>query len=379
MAEDWVAPLERWASAGVIDEETAARIRLFETGHARATGFRWPVWLALGFGALMLGAALLLFVSAHWDSLSPEVRFGLIVLLVAGFHVAGAFVSQRFPAMAVALHAVGTVALGAGIYLAGQVFNLDEHWPGGVMLWALGALVAWSLLRHWPQLALVAVLAPAWLLSEWFEAFRATSDPRVGQIAATGCVLLALAYFTASGRGDRHVHRRVLLWIGGLALLGSAGALASLSWLTPGAWADGTARLSTGALLVGWALALGVPLTLAAWLRGRAAWVNGLAACWAVALIAIPPDAPPVWRYAWWGLGAAALASWGVRDGRSERINMGAALFAVVVVAFYFSEVFDRLGRAGSLAGLGALFLVGGVALERARRRLVLEARGRSR
>ena len=55
---------------------------------------------------------------------------------------------------------------------------------------------------------------------------------------------------------------------------------------------------------------------------------------------------------------------------------MGAALFAATVVAFYFSEVMDKLGRSASLIGLGLLFLAGGWALERLRRRLVLQARG---
>jgi uncharacterized membrane protein len=80
--------------------------------------------------------------------------------------------------------------------------------------------------------------------------------------------------------------------------------------------------------------------------------------------------------YAWWAVGALALAAWGARDGRSERINMAAAIFAATVLAFYFSEVMDRLGRSTSLIGLGILFLAGGWALERARRRLVLTIRG---
>jgi hypothetical protein len=46
------------------------------------------------------------------------------------------------------------------------------------------------------------------------------------------------------------------------------------------------------------------------------------------------------------------------------------------VIAFYFSEVMDKLGRSASLVGLGLLFLAGGWALERLRRQLVLQARG---
>jgi hypothetical protein len=69
------------------------------------------------------------------------------------------------------------------------------------------------------------------------------------------------------------------------------------------------------------------------------------------------------------------LIAWGIDEGRSERVNMGSAVFAATVVAFYFSEVMDKLGRSASLIGLGLLFLAGGWALERLRRRLVQQAR----
>ena len=67
---------------------------------------------------------------------------------------------------------------------------------------------------------------------------------------------------------------------------------------------------------------------------------------------------------------------WGVQEARRERINMGSAIFAATVLAFYFSEVMTKLGRSASLAGLGILFLAGGWALERTRRHLVLQTRG---
>jgi uncharacterized membrane protein len=123
---------------------------------------RWPILIAVAFGAIMLAAGVLLFVSAHWDELSPAGRFSLVLFLVSIFHVAGALVSNRLPPLATALHGVGTIACGAGIFLAAQIFNLQEHWPGGIMLWVLGAWIGWGLRRDWVQAGLVAVLTPAW-------------------------------------------------------------------------------------------------------------------------------------------------------------------------------------------------------------------------
>ena len=135
----WDRYVERWLDAGLIDASTVDRIRAFEAQHRQAVDLRWPVLLAIAFGALLLGAGVLLFVAAHWDALSPGQRFALVLLMVGAFHVAAALVVDRFPALSSALHAVGTICLGAGIFLAGQIFNLQEHWPGGLMLWAIGA------------------------------------------------------------------------------------------------------------------------------------------------------------------------------------------------------------------------------------------------
>lgn len=81
----------------------------------------------------MLGAGVLLFVAAHWDELSPTQRFLLVLTMVSGFHIAGGLLIDRLKPLGIALHAVGTIALGGGIFLAGQIFNLQEHWPGGIM------------------------------------------------------------------------------------------------------------------------------------------------------------------------------------------------------------------------------------------------------
>lgn len=374
MAGRWEELIKDWSEAGLIDDAVAARIRAFEEHRQGTVRWRWPMWLAAGLGGLMLAGGILLFVAAHWDTLSPSARFAIVVASVGLLHVGGASTSGRWPATGSALHAAGTVALGGGVFLAGQIFNMAEHWPGGFMLWTLGAAVAFALVRDWPQLVILAAVAPIWLGSEWVVAVGNHWD--IGsRIAAGGAFLTALTYFTNTDDQVGSVHQRALVGLGAFALVLSGPALAvASSQLFPAA-AAGSPAVSL--LVTGWTIAIGGPLLLGLVLRGRQAWTNAVAAAWTVALLHLHGVVETAtWLYAWWALGAVALVAWGVKAVRTERINMGVAMFAATLLAFYFSEVMTKLGRSASLVGLGLLFLAGGWALERGRRRLVRESKG---
>ena len=87
--------------------------------------------------------------------------------MLEAFPLAGIVAAKRFPAMATTLHGVGTVAAGAAIYMVGQIFNMQEHWPAAVMLWALCAGAGWLWLRDQFQQVCVMLLVPAWVVCEW--------------------------------------------------------------------------------------------------------------------------------------------------------------------------------------------------------------------
>jgi len=243
------------------------------------------------------------------------------------------------------------------------------------MLWAVGAAIGWGLLRDPAQAALLAIVTPAWLAGEWIVA---TEHLQGGwTFMMRGLSLLALTYLSARMPGRDDAGRRALAWIGGLALLPTALLLCVNDWV----W-NNPPHLTTGLRIAGWGLGILGPLALALLLRGRAAWMNGVAAVWVAGLASLsramsahrgqPPDAAAeMGLYAWAALGAVLMVLWGLHEARRERINLGVAGFAIVVGCFYFSSVLDKLGRSASLISLGALFLLGGWGLERARRRLI--------
>jgi hypothetical protein len=366
MAPRWESSLRRWVEAGLLDGNAAARILAWEGERPDGRSPHWPAWLALGLGGLLLGAGILLLVAAHWDTLAPLQRFLLILVVVGGLHLAGAFLADRAPGLSAALHACGTVSLGGGIFLSGQIFHLAEHWPGGVLLWAVGAGIGWWLLRQWPQAAIGAVLAPAWLAGEWMVA---TEGGRGGAVLGSFLVLLALAYLGAEPGSTRYpALRRALVWLGALGIIPVSVTLVALA--SSASRAD--QPLPAGLALLGWIAAVGLPVAAGLTLRRSNLVPLAASAAWVVAgtLLASYRGAVP---YLWCGVLAVGVIAWGVHERRAERINLGIAGFALTVLVSYFSDVMDRLGRSASLIGLGLLFLGGGYLLEQTRRRLLAD------
>lgn len=370
--------LSRWQAAGLIDAEVARRLEAFEADPSPGADRRLNLLglLLLFLGGLLMAAGTLLFVASHWDRLSPAARFLTLAALLTAFHGAGAFLATRSPRLARTLHGLGTLALGAGIFLAGQIFHLEEHWPGGVLLWTLGALLGWALLRDWVQGTLLALLAPAWLCCEWiaFAEGHGIHGDEVGRVLCLPLLALALTYLTARQGAEGTPHQRALAWVGGLALFPLAIPALALSHLQPLPVHTLPRNLSPWTLEA--ALALGLLLATAAALplRGRTAGWNGLALAWVAPLGFVQFGSWTI--YAWAGLGCAGLLAWGLHEDRPERLNLGMAGFALTIFTFYAAQVMDRLGRSLGLLGLGLVFLAGGWQLERLRRRLRAHIQG---
>ena len=358
MSVSWESKLDEWRKHALIDADAAQRIRAYESQAEGSGGLRWPALIALAFGGLMLAAGVFLFVSAHWENLSPSSRFLTVLAMVAVFHAGGAFTADRFHALSITLHTIGTLACGGGVMLAGQIFNMAEHWPSGIMMWAAGAAIGWAVLRHWTQAALLAVLAPAWLAGEWEVASRHYRDGG-GMVVFAGLLALAFAYFSARTPGADSPLRKALCWIGGIGILPLAAIMPDIS------------RKDFDVPILPWTIAVGAPLLVAWLLRKDAALYNLAAGLWVLLLAFTAYRYDNLWTMLVWAIGAVGITAWGVLESRAERINLGMAAFMLTVMAYYFSNISDKLGRSVSLIGLGIVFLAAGWGSEKLRRGLI--------
>jgi uncharacterized membrane protein len=426
--------LNRWQSAGVLSAEAASRIRAWEHQQKRPAGLRWQGLVALILGAILLACGVVLFVNAHWDGIGPGGRFALVLAMVSLFHLAGGLVREKFHGLSTALHAVGTASTGAAIALTGQIFNIQEHWPAAILMWAIAALIGWALLHDEAQETLALLLIPAWMISE----FTYYAENHIGQGAYIGRFLFvwAVLYLTFLLGSRRKAVQGILFAAGAIAaVLGvvmmvegwrSWGSMTSLPWgLSVWGWTAIAALPLIVALvrftrsfvpvvaavaftialpwcnriwtehynnvgghssytrnepnLLAYALVAAFAVFLVAWGFMRAS--KALIALGAVyfALTAIWFANSEIWtEIARQFLGQLMCAGaaifviwWGVRLSSKALVNLGMVGFAITVGWFYFSEIFDKVGRSLGLIGLGVLFLAGGWLLEKTRRRLI--------
>ena len=376
------ALLTRWQTAGVLNAEAADRIRAFEGESAttdRHAGLRWQGMVALILGAILLACGVVLFVSAHWDELGPGARYALVMGMVAVFHLGGAWARKDFRGLSTALHAVGTISTGAAIALVGQIFNIQEHWPTAILLWAVAALAGWVLLQDEAQQTLTFLLFPAWMLSE----FSYHAQGHIGENAYIGrfLVVWAVLYLFL---GSKHKVAQGILFAASAISAVTGIVLLSGGWSS---WGDQT-YLPFGTRVWGWVFIAVLPLCFSVCRLHKSSVPVAAAIAFSVAL----PWCQRIWtenyNYGIYhhtyirnepNLAAHALVAafcvflvwWGVHHASKALVNLGIVGFAIAVGWFYFSDIYGAMGRSLALIGLGVLFLAGGWALEKMRRGLL--------
>ena len=384
---DFETYLTRWQTAGILDGATARHIRAWESEQTDPAGqiskrVGWQVIVALILGAILLACGVALFVSAHWDKIGPGARFAVVLGMVSVFHMGGSWARKRFRVLSTALHAVGTISTGAAIALVGQIFNIQEHWPAAVLMWALAALAGWILLHDEAQQTLTLLLFPAWLLSE----FSYYAEGHIGENVYQGRFLIAWAvlYLTFFLGSKRRIVQGILFAVGAIASVVGINILLD-GWSTYG---DQT-YLSLGLRTWGWVFIAIIPLIFAVFKFSKSVIPVIVAICFSIALPwcqriltktytyhdgshnSNTYNEPNLAAHALVAAFAVFIIWWGVRQVSQALVNLGIVGFAIAVGWFYFSDIMDKLGRSLGLIGLGILFLAGGWALEKWRRKLL--------
>jgi uncharacterized membrane protein len=384
----------RWVDEGLVEPFQAERIlnrygtSLNDTGPS-------ALGLLTGLAGLFAGLALLLLVSANWEQLPRLARFAGLVTLTAVLNGWGVLRLARAGSGGGLLF-LGGFAYGASIMLTGQMYHLGEHFPNGLLLWALG-LVPLTLLSGGRLLALQGLaVAVAWMLLEyrfaapwlmplflavafWVAWRRRVAGLALATLAATALWLnLMLAWVYATDFGPQAQEGMISFNLGLLVLAGalaarpawwSAGAgnwmprltvLAILpftfvdgwehylayawTWLDPGLWAALVALLA--AALLGWPLV--APAVAALLIAVHTGGVPDQALVWAVASNLLLLLLAMHWMRR------------GLLEGEGGLYVTGLVAILILALLRYLDLIGGYLGAAGLFLGMAALLFVAG-------------------
>ncbi|MEH6707530.1 MAG: DUF2157 domain-containing protein [Alloalcanivorax venustensis] len=384
----------RWVDEDLIEPFQAERILNRYGTSLKDTG---PSALGLltGLAGLFAGLALLLLVSANWEQLPRLARFAGLVTLTAVLNGWGVLRLARAGSGGGLLF-LGGFAYGASIMLTGQMYHLGEHFPNGLLLWALG-LVPLTLLSGGRLLALQGLaVAVAWMLLEyrfaapwlmplflavafWVAWRRRVAGLALATLAATALWLnLMLAWVYATDFGPQAQEGMISFNLGLLVL---AGALAARpAWWSAGA-GNWMPRLTVLAILPftfvdGWEHYLAYAWTwldpglwaalvalLAAALLGRPLVAPAVAALLIAVHTGGVPDQALVWAVASNLLLLLLAMHWmrrGLLEGEGGLYVTGLVAILILALLRYLDLIGGYLGAAGLFLGMAALLFVAG-------------------
>ena len=203
------AEIVRWRANGLIDAEIATRLTRDIEGR-RTNGISFGGVIG-ALAAILLAAAILLFVAANWEAFPRLVRVGLLFLLIVVGYVGGALTKLRGARVwGESLFMIAAAAFGASIALIGQMYHLSGDEVQAIAIWAAGTAFAAAMLRS-PILTVGSVmLAAFWMVSTGNGVWTSTLPSPWFLPAAL--VLWGLTFWTGSPYGRVLILLSLLLY-----------------------------------------------------------------------------------------------------------------------------------------------------------------------
>lgn len=365
--------LTAWQAAGLIDADTAMRIRAYEAQHSRPLA----LWAVIGIAALAIGLGVVLVVAANWDAIPGLVRLGIHFALMAGLAGylwrAGDGLAARQPW----LHegALFVLALLGMAFLGhlGQVYQTSSPLWQPLALWlALFAPVLLARGQSWLIAVLVFMVATytAWDFAQIYTEDLSSADALLIALVTALTVLFAPLGAWQRGRSARPDFWRRLEQLGAAYALGGTSFAAIYAGVEAfGGSGNDLVAIAPQALRAALGIGAGVVVAMVRpTVSGRAAGailiVAGLAMLLAYPLSGSRVVGALLFMALWTGVAAASL-----KGGWRGVFQFAVAVIAVRLIALSFELEDDLLTSGAGLIFSGVLILgVAWTALRVARR-----------
>ena len=172
--------MAEWQKDGII-ESTQAEAIMKRYGVEKKTYKPGNLISAIStLAVILIGVGIILFFASNWEYIPDIIK--IVLLLVATFstYYAGyvmKFEKKNYPRAGHALIFLGSILVGASIFLIGQIFNInvDAHWL--VLLWFIAISPMGYVFDSRPTIGLTILTFTYWLSLSTNEMYRGMSSP----------------------------------------------------------------------------------------------------------------------------------------------------------------------------------------------------------
>ncbi len=132
---------------------------------------RYPISAFSMLGVLLLATGVITFFAANWEAMAKLTKLAILFGAMWGAYGSAYYFThlKNSPKLGQALLLLGALLFGANIMLIAQIYHIDEHYPNGVLMWALGGLLVAYLLNSQSAMLAAIALATLWSGMEIFD------------------------------------------------------------------------------------------------------------------------------------------------------------------------------------------------------------------
>jgi len=369
-----------WVVEGIIDAEAAKAIGLKypmepDNRRSRAGGM-----IAL-LGALLIGAGAIAFIASNWSAISPVVKLSILIGVLISVATVGyrlRFGTSTLKGTGSALLFLTTPLYGACIFLTASSFQMPIDTPELLYLWAAGVIpvaVITESRAQWLVSLLVLIVAIGWTATLWMPETtflylnvlfcfgvalhggsalleKLTATQRFKQVTElTGLFLVELLLIPMGfsnlleSLGDHSNSPRSLLWMSALVVIPALIICITAFLKSPRSVAN---EIQLSIYVIGMSIVMSPLLTTVFSAALFATFIN-------ILMLAI----------------VIALIVHGYRERQAVAINVAVLSFVVQVACRYVELFWGQIPPEVFFTILGLMLLLGGMFLERGRKRLL--------
>ncbi|MDD5688444.1 MAG: DUF2157 domain-containing protein [Elusimicrobia bacterium] len=388
VVEDLEQESEIWVREGLISEEQRTKIIIHYDSTPQVPIQRQRLTTIIAtLGSLLIGIGIILFFASNWDKISPFHKMILLLIALLGSYLVGYRLSIKdYPNISLAFYFLGSIIYGSNIFLVAQTYNIQSHWPNGILWWGIGVLPLALILSSRAITTLTLLVFSFWLGSELCFGINISDDKGIFLYGIAyglwGCGLMGIGYLFERISQFEKISR----------VFQKIGLFLIFAGLYPFSFRSKYAKVQSGLLMETFDrnpffLKLSIILTIisifsviSVYLKktgkkeiSLSIWLLiSVTLIWLVGFL-LPPLTilTAILSNIILFIGIISIIFIGYLNRHAFCVNIGLLFFAALVIGRYFDFAWEYMERSAAFTVGGLLLLLMGFALERSRRKLL--------